>query len=78
MVRCTRDLLATHTFRDCATETRPRRWIEQSSARLLERGAEAAAIILTSPAERSIHLAALKRYVARRIGNSGFAKTFRA
>jgi hypothetical protein len=40
--------------------------------------AEAAAIILTSPAERSIHLAALKRYVARWIGNSGFAKTFRA
>ncbi len=45
---------------------------------MLEHGAEAAAIILASPPERSIPLGALKRYVARRIWNSGLAKTFRA
>ena len=38
---------------------------------MLEHGAEAAAIILTSPPERSIPLGGLKRYVARRIRNSG-------
>jgi hypothetical protein len=75
MARHVRDSLATRTFRDCANSSLQK--VDRAEdCSMLGHGGET--IILASPAERPIHLVALKQYVARRIRNFRLAKTFRA